>query len=340
METTIDAPRSDRLRAAPERTLVVIPNLFQSFVVANPLIHPDYKLVRNTSEDWISIFCKFSEKKRLQINKCNFSLFCAISAPYAPTKRFRTLCDWGNWVFPYDDMFDNGELRDNPQASQQMMNRLMAPMLCTSYSTEGREAILRVHDLVFEQLSQPKRCSAPWCYPNAHSQYQEGIKRRFTIAMAKYCSGALTHVEDQFTERRPTLEEMVLTRRESAGVSPLYHLVEYAHDLHVPEEAFNDPLVQELEILGMDLIAISNDIISYIKEEREGVKHNMVAICRLNGMPAQQAFDEVGLLLQSRFDRWDVVEDSLERSCWTNNENVQKYVTGIKSVVQANISWR
>lgn len=103
--------------------------------------------------------------------------------------------------------------------------------------------------------------------------------------MAKYCSGALIHVEDQFAERRPTLEEMVLTRRESAGVSPLYHLVEYAHDLHVPEEAFNNPLVQELEILGMDLIAMSvahvclvwvsitdlesssNDIISYIKEE-------------------------------------------------------------------------
>jgi hypothetical protein len=66
----------------------------------------------------------------------------------------------------------------------------------------------------------------------------------------------------------------------------------------------------------------------------------MVAICRLNGMTAQEAFDEVGSLLQSRFDRWEVVEDSLERSCWSNNENVQQYVTGIKSVVQANISWR
>jgi hypothetical protein len=63
-------------------------------------------------------------------------------------------CFYQNFVTDVTIVFDNGELKDKPQQSQQMMNRLMAPMLCTSYSTEGREAILRVHDLVFEQLSQ------------------------------------------------------------------------------------------------------------------------------------------------------------------------------------------
>lgn len=33
-----------------------------------------------------------------KINKCDFSYFCAIAAPEAPPERFRTLCDWGNWV--------------------------------------------------------------------------------------------------------------------------------------------------------------------------------------------------------------------------------------------------
>ena len=63
-------------------------------------------------------------------------------------------------------------------------------------------------------------------------------------------------VEDYFIGRVPTLEEMVLIRRQSAGVSPLYHLVEYAHDLQVPEEAFDDPNIQELEVLGMDLVSM------------------------------------------------------------------------------------
>lgn len=34
----------------------------------------------------------------MKINKCDFSYFCAIAAPEAPPDKFRTLCDWGNWV--------------------------------------------------------------------------------------------------------------------------------------------------------------------------------------------------------------------------------------------------
>jgi hypothetical protein len=35
---------------------------------------------------------------KMKINKCDFSYFCAIAAPEAAPERFRTLCDWGNWV--------------------------------------------------------------------------------------------------------------------------------------------------------------------------------------------------------------------------------------------------
>jgi hypothetical protein len=38
-----------------------------------------------------------------KITKCNFSFFCAVAAPHADAARFRTMCDWGNWVFPFDD---------------------------------------------------------------------------------------------------------------------------------------------------------------------------------------------------------------------------------------------
>jgi hypothetical protein len=74
--------------------------------------------------------------------------------------------------------------------------------------------------------------------------------------MGSYCSGALKHVNDTSSQRIPTLEEMVMLRRESAGVSPLYHLVVYAHDLKVPEEVFDDPSIQELETLGIDMVSM------------------------------------------------------------------------------------
>lgn len=74
--------------------------------------------------------------------------------------------------------------------------------------------------------------------------------------MQDYCRGALIQINNQFAQRVPTLEEIVLIRRESAGCRPLYHLVEYAHCLRVPDAVFDDPVIQELENLGMDMVAM------------------------------------------------------------------------------------
>lgn len=63
-------------------------------------------------------------------------------------------------------------------------------------------------------------------------------------------------IDNQFSGNLPALEEIALIRRESAGCRPLYHLVEYAHRLRVPDEVFDHPVIQELENLGMDMVAM------------------------------------------------------------------------------------
>jgi hypothetical protein len=68
--------------------------------------------------------------------------------------------------------------------------------------------------------------------------------------------------------------------------------------------------------------------------------HNMVAICRIDGKSAQEAFDQVGDLLTARYRRWDEVEAMFGVSELAACDETRKYVAGIKSVVQANISWR
>lgn len=54
-------------------------------------------------------------------------------------------------------MFDNGELRDQPEESQKVMDRLMAPMLDTEFNGELREdrlRIVQVHDSVVRRMSK------------------------------------------------------------------------------------------------------------------------------------------------------------------------------------------
>lgn len=74
--------------------------------------------------------------------------------------------------------------------------------------------------------------------------------------MQAYCVGALKHVDDELTNRVPSLEEMILIRRRSAGVSPLYYLVEYAHRIKLPDYVFRHPIIQELQSLGIDMVSM------------------------------------------------------------------------------------
>jgi hypothetical protein len=76
------------------------------------------------------------------------------------------------------------------------------------------------------------------------------------MAMQGYCQGALIQIDKHFASKTPSLEEVVLIRQRSAGCKPLYHLVEYAHGLLIPDEVFDNPAIQELECLGMDMVAM------------------------------------------------------------------------------------
>ncbi|KAI3339300.1 isoprenoid synthase domain-containing protein [Ustulina deusta] len=309
----------------PELVTVRIPNMFISFLAEPPRFNPNYSQVKAKSEAWISEFCSFDERMSTLIRKCDFSYFIAIAAPDAGLPEFRTLCDWGNWVFPYDDMFDNGDLRDKPAAAAVLMQSLMSPMSKfqtrqeTETSRRERLPIVRVHD----------------------TGSSDGIQKRFSKAMANYCAGVLMHVEDFSAHKIHTTPEEMLTKRQlSAGVGPLFPLVEYAHALRIPDYVFEHPAIQEIEQLGIDFVVITNDTLSYMKEEAESVPHNIVAVARMSGFGAQEAFDYVGNMLDSRYERWEKAVTAIPNWGEEINRDVEGYIRGVADVVRANLHWR
>ncbi|KAL9608737.1 MAG: hypothetical protein Q9167_006455 [Letrouitia subvulpina] len=71
----------------------------------------------------------------------------------------------------------------------------------------------------------------------------------------------------------------------------------------------------------------------------EGVNHNLVTICRMNGMPAQQAFDHVNRLLQGCYRDWYLALADLPQWGEEIDTQVQRYIQGVQDVVLANLSW-
>ncbi|TLD13608.1 uncharacterized protein PgNI_02933 [Pyricularia grisea] len=226
-------------------------------------------------------------------------------------------------VFPFDDMFDSGDLRSDLIVSRHVLDSLLADMKGQQFHGLKIPVVL-AHDDIYRRLSE----GAP-----------SGVQRRFARAMELYALGVAQHVEDFTESGLPSPQEMLETRRLSVGVAPLYHLVEYAHSIRLPDEVFEDPAIQTLERLGADMVIMSNDMLSYRKEESEGCPFNMVAACRMSGQSAQEAFDTVGALLEESYCEWE--ETVRQVPTWGGDvgRDVQRYIKGIQNVVQANTTW-
>ncbi|GIJ99409.1 terpene cyclase [Aspergillus viridinutans] len=305
---------------------VHLPQLFVLFLSENPVVNPHYEEVRKESEAWLANECSFDERSRRILHKTDFSYFCSVAAPDAGPEELRTVCDWGNWVFPFDDMFDNGGLKDDPVGAQQLIDSLLAGMRDdgTQLPVEAESPLVRVHNTVWQRVAQASPA---------------GVRRRFAASMRHYCKGSIEQVRTCSMGRYPSLDEMLALRKQSAGVAPLFALVEYAHKLDIPDHVFECRSIKEIERIGVDLVLLQNDILSYCKEEKEGVTHNVVAICRHSGMPAQMAFNHIGNMLVARYRDWYLALAELPSWGEHVDAQVQQYIRGVQNVVMANLNW-
>lgn len=116
--------------------------------------------------------CELSPSQAKVIQECDFAYFAAIMAPFAMEHKFRTVCDWGNWVFPYDDLFDNGMMRNDPNRATVAMDMLMASFdrecelePASHPGMESIDKLVRFHAKIWHSIksnaSPSMHCSIP-----------------------------------------------------------------------------------------------------------------------------------------------------------------------------------
>ena len=168
---------------------------------------------------------------------------------------------------------------------------------------------------------------------------QTGIKRRYAIAMKQYCAGTLAQVQQTTLPDLSHVDEVLLRRRQSVCVLPIFALVEFAHDIDLPDEVYEEGPMRDIQALGIDITMLHNDLLSYHKEELEGVPHNIIAAYRGDGRTAQEAVDLVGADIARR--SW-LLEQAVEKvSSWKTpwQRESMRYVQGVKDVIKANLYW-
>ncbi|KAE8354798.1 isoprenoid synthase domain-containing protein [Aspergillus coremiiformis] len=305
---------------------VRIPNMFVLSFSEKPVSNTCYETVKEDSEAWISKVCKFDDIGRRKLSQVDFSYLGSRMTPNALLSELRTVCDWGNWVFVFDDLFDNGHLKDDPIQAQQLINSVIAGMEDGGIVPDDSEEhpLVRVHNSVWHRLSKDSPV---------------GVGRRFADSIKEYCNGISEQVHQFSRGENPTFEETFAVRRQSVAIRPLFVLVEYAHKLNIPDSVFETRSIKELERIGTELCLLQNDIASYCKEAEDGEVHNVVAACRRAGMSAQMAFDHIGDMVLSRYREWHLALADLPSWSEDIDSEVQKYIRGMHNVLEAILAW-
>lgn len=157
--------------------------------------------------------------------------------------------------------------------------------------------------------------------------------------MEQYCHGALAQVQQMVLSGAPEIGEVLSRRRQSVCVSSLFALVELAHGIELPDGFHDIPTIQDIRALAVDITLLHNDLLSYHKEESEGVPHNILAALIHSGMAAQEAVDIIGAAIDQSLLR---LEEAIEEvSEWEGpcQKEPMRYIQGIKDVIKANLYW-
>jgi hypothetical protein len=101
------------MSTSPEQSVeFILPNLFVISPL-KPALNPHYKKAGAESAAWVDSFKFFDGKVREQFIRSDFELLAALAFPTANCDDFRTICDYMNSFFVFDNISDE---QDGPNA--------------------------------------------------------------------------------------------------------------------------------------------------------------------------------------------------------------------------------
>ncbi|KAG7291137.1 hypothetical protein NEMBOFW57_001148 [Staphylotrichum longicolle] len=111
--------------------------------------------------------------------------------------------------------------------------------------------------------------------------------------------------------------------------------------MEIPDNIREHPTLIELETMASDLIIISNDVLSYNKEQAVGDdEHNIITvIMKQFDLDVQEAMDKAGEIVRQRIEGFNVLYQQLPRYVGPVDLDVQKLVDGIANCVSGNLHW-
>ncbi|KAI1479684.1 terpenoid synthase [Daldinia eschscholtzii] len=283
------------------RRSVRIPDLFSSIMATKPVVNPNYFKVKAAGDRWIKRIMKMDEKASDKNSKVDFCYMICIWAPNTDEEALRIMLDWNNWIFLFDDQFDEGHLKDDPVAAQQEVNATMAVMEDDAPPIQQRYK--ERHKRYFDQLV---------------TQVQE-------IARGQVSTGDV----DTYLE----------ARRRTIGVYPAITLAEYGEGVRLSDSVLSHHSLQECMRITADLVILVNDILSYKKDLDLGADYNLITLLMKQNLSLQESMDKIGALIESCYRNWYLTLAELPLYGEETDNEVLRFVEACRCVALGNLYW-
>ncbi|KAL5595161.1 hypothetical protein FOVSG1_008850 [Fusarium oxysporum f. sp. vasinfectum] len=241
---------------------------------------------------------KHEAEKNLKADFC----FCASAmASHADAEAFRTMVDWLNWIF----YFDEGQLDRDPVAAEKEIRHTFAVL------EDGAET--------------PDREQYPMRY--LFRTIWDRVKKAGLPKELLY--GALLSA----SVYRGLL--LMFKRSSRSRISDTWMVFYTRWRQHAMEMVNLERRRTTSECGG----GIHNDIVSYKKDVKSGIEHNIVTVLKKNGFTTQQAMDRAGELQDECYRRWYLALTSMPVWGEATDREVLRYIEACHSFPLGDLLW-
>ncbi|KAH7037064.1 isoprenoid synthase domain-containing protein [Microdochium trichocladiopsis] len=193
-----------------------MPDLFASVMGMENRVNPHYQRVKARSDADIKRILRLDDKVAFRNSKADFAFLTASWIPDATEDALYVIQIWQEWVFFFDDQFDEGHLSQNPlKAAEEVVEALT--VLDTSYPilTEESASLAYLLQKVWLEFKKTASAEHQYRFKFYHKKYMIGLLRQVTANISD-----VDHVSR-------SLDSYVEYRRDTIGAEAPYVMMEY-----------------------------------------------------------------------------------------------------------------
>ncbi|KZT35696.1 terpenoid synthase [Sistotremastrum suecicum HHB10207 ss-3] len=278
-------------------------------------INPHFKAASSASAAWLKQFKPdIHAVQTIFATDNSHGRLSSFAYPNVDQKTLRVACDFLAVLFIIDDCTDS------------------------ETSSEVKSTIERIKDVFRDSHTVRDGDVVPEVTRQAKETSSTAQQERFIKTFSAYLDAVVVEARDRDDHNIPDFDEYLTLRRNTGAVRPALWITECAAG--VPKYVLEHESVATLTTCAVDIISISNDILSYNREQSQGSLHNMVAIAmnRLD-LSLQEAMDWTSARLDALVSKFLGTLNDVPSWGEEIDARVTTYIDGLGYWVRANEAW-